>query len=67
MAKWRDQGGADTLPADHRLKELALAMVIPWGDGWPQYYAGEMYSREWCERMQEVERATKNEVLPWQR
>jgi hypothetical protein len=46
-----------------RLHELALAMVIPWRDGWPQYWMDESNEDE---RLLEVLKATKDEKLPWE-
>ena len=38
-------------------------MVIPWRDGWPQWWMNEMNESE---RVQEILDATEDEVLPWQ-
>ena len=38
-------------------------MVIPWRDGWPQWWMNEMNE---LERVQEIIDATEDEVLPWQ-
>jgi hypothetical protein len=46
-----------------RLHELALALIIPWRDGWPQYY---MDANNEHERLLQVLEATKHERLPWQ-
>lgn len=45
-----------------RLTDLSLAMVIPWRDGWPQWWLNDENE---LERMQEILDATADEVLPW--
>ena len=45
-----------------RLTDLALAMVIPWMDGYPQYWVQED-NREQRER--QIYEATKGHRLPW--
>jgi hypothetical protein len=48
-----------------RLNDLALAMVIPWADGLPQYYLARDGSNM-AERMAEILDATATERYPWQ-
>ncbi len=65
--EWRHFEVRELAPPDRRLVDLALAGVIPWGDGYPQYWTGgEVYSPEWCARVDEVEKACKDEKLPWE-
>ena len=52
-------------PDARRLTELSLALVIPWNDGFPQYYLAADGSNM-AERMGELLDATADEVLPWQ-
>jgi hypothetical protein len=47
-----------------RLTDLALAMIIPWTDGFPFYWLGGEENRE--ERERQIFEATAQEVLPWQ-
>ena len=49
--------------ANLRLTELSLAMVIPWKDGWPQWWLNDENEGE---RMREILEATADEVLPWE-
>jgi len=49
---WRDQ----------RLYDLALALIIPWRDGWPRYWMDETNEQR---RMDEILEATKDQILPW--
>jgi hypothetical protein len=46
-----------------RLTDLSLAMVIPWADGWPQYWLNETNLEQ---RIEEILAATAKERLPWQ-
>ena len=48
---------------EQRLHDLALAMIIPWRDGWPAYYMTEQNEKQ---RFDEIREATKGERLPWQ-
>ena len=45
-----------------RLTDLALAMVIPWCDGYPQFWFDEG-NRE--QREEQIYEATKGHKLPW--
>ena len=57
----------DGLSADaKRLNELALCMVIPWSDGFPQFYLARDGSNM-AERMAEILDATATERYPWLR
>jgi hypothetical protein len=38
-------------------------MVIPWKDGFPQYWLNEQNESQ---RMREILNATEDEVLPWE-
>jgi hypothetical protein len=49
-----------------RLNDLALAMIIPWADGLPQYYLARDGSNM-PQRMSEILNATATEKLPWER
>lgn len=50
-------------PDAQRLDDLALAMVIPWKDGFPQYWLDEKNEQQ---RMREILDATENLRLPWE-
>jgi len=49
---------------EQRLHDLALALIIPWPDGFPQYWLNADNEAQRCD---EIREATKNERLPWQR
>lgn len=49
---------------EQRLHDLALALVIPWRDGFPQYYIDDKNERQ---RLDEIREATKDERLPWEK
>ena len=46
-----------------RLTDLCLALVIPWRDGWPQWWFDDENETE---RIQEILDATTDERLPWE-
>jgi hypothetical protein len=48
---------------NQRLTDLSLAMVIPWNDGFPQFWLNE---QNMPKRMREILDATENEALPWE-
>jgi hypothetical protein len=52
-------------PDAQRLTDLSLALIIPWRDGFPQYWLARDGSNA-PQRMREILDATECERLPWQ-
>jgi hypothetical protein len=50
-------------PDQQRLIDLSLALIIPWKDGFPQYWMNEQNEQQ---RMGEILIATDHERLPWE-
>jgi hypothetical protein len=50
-------------PDARRLTDLSLALIIPWKDGFPQYWLNEQNEQQ---RMGEILDATDHERLPWE-
>jgi hypothetical protein len=50
-------------PDQQRLTDLSLALIIPWKDGFPQYWLNEQNEQM---RMGEILIATDDERLPWE-
>lgn len=48
-----------------RLTDLSLAMILPWRDGFPQWWLPRDGSQD-DERVQEIIDVTASERLPWQ-
>ncbi len=48
---------------EQRLTDLALALVIPWKDGFPQVFWQTATEEK---RLAEIIEATKSERLPWE-
>jgi len=53
-------------PDARRLTDLSLAMIVPWRDGFPQYWLLPDGSNTEL-RMRQILDATENETLPWER
>ena len=62
MWKLQTDRKIDTRPSDiRRLDELSLCLVIPWPDGFPQYFDADTEAHR-----EAILTATAQEVLPWQ-